>query len=157
MTTTRPAVFKMTINTQDDYHSPVAVFRMFEPRSSYVIDATTNGSADPGSDRGRIRPLIHASRDMEGVITGYQVTTRGMSTHGGSTRRTEFPTLKAAVKFVNRWANRRWRVAVTDGIKLTVKGDRYVMTGRPHGPHSLDIENTDRDRLQAHWTAYSAS
>jgi hypothetical protein len=34
---------------------------------------------------------------------------------------------------------------------------RYIMRGAASGDHSLDIENTDADRLAAHWAGYTAA
>lgn len=39
---------------------------------------------------------------------------------------------------------------------LTVKGDRFEMTG-PSGVHSLLILATDVDRLDAHWKGFCAT
>lgn len=40
---------------------------------------------------------------------------------------------------------------------LSTEGARYIMRGAASGTHSLDIENTDADRLAAHWTGYTAA
>jgi len=47
-------------------------------------------------------------------------------------------------------------IAKVGRYTLTTEGDRYIMQGAPSGTHSLDIENTDADRLAAHWAGYTA-
>ena len=48
-------------------------------------------------------------------------------------------------------------IATANGRTLRVRVERYVMSGLDTGTHSLDIESTDLERLNAHWKGYSGS
>lgn len=67
---------------------------------------------------------------------------RGIQGQGFTTEEEEYPTLPIAK--VGRYT-------------LSTEGMRYIMRGAASGDHSLDIENTDADRLAAHWAGYTAA
>lgn len=48
-------------------------------------------------------------------------------------------------------------IAKVGRYTLTSEGTRYIMRGAASGDHSLDIENTDAERLAAHWAGYTAA
>ena len=152
-TKTRPALFEIRRDFTED-GSP-RVYRITEPASSKVVDAS--GGKDPGSCRPGViaqiqLPSSYAPADTAGQ---FLVRVRGMSSHGNATTWRWFDTLEEADRYVRRWAARRWRVAVVNGFKLSVRRGRYVMTGGLHGEHSVDIASTDRHRLAAHWAGYT--
>jgi hypothetical protein len=67
---------------------------------------------------------------------------RGIQGQGFTTEDEQYPTLPIAK--VGRYT-------------LSTEGMRYIMRGAASGDHSLDIENTDADRLAAHWAGYTAA
>ena len=110
--TTRPASFTWVSNF-DDGGTRERVYRITEPGSVYVADASTGES--PGRDRYSVWATVvdeWVGADPAAGWTEWVVWTKGVSSHGNARTRRAFDTLEEAERHIRRWATRRWRVSL---------------------------------------------